>query len=94
MELSVAGSGVSEAARVNENQSGFKVTLIGLAQNSFDGTWTVQYSPNGEDWLNHEDMTQISGNKTGDLFFAIRWIRLKTEGASTGDVMLHVIQGA
>lgn len=94
MVLTVAGSGVSDSQRINENQSGFKVTLIGIAQNGFDGTWTVQYSPDNINWLNHEDMTQLSGNKTGDLFFSIPWIRLKTETATTGDVELHVIQGA
>lgn len=94
MELTVAGSGVSDKLRLNENQNNFKVTLVGVTEGAFDGTWTVQYSPDGEKWLNHEDLNKVSGDKTGDVFFAVPWIRLKTEAATKGDVTVHVIQGA
>lgn len=94
MEITVAGSGVSEPVRLNENQNNFKVTLVGVIEDDFDGTWTIEYSPDKVKWLNHEDLTDISGDKTGDVFFAIPWIRLSTKDATKGDVLVHVIQGA
>lgn len=88
------GTENGDAHRLNENQSNFKVTLTGVPGNRFDGKWTVQYSPDGIEWINHEDMTQLTGVKTGDLYFNIPWLRLVTEDATTGEVKLHVIQGA
>lgn len=94
MVLEVVGSGVSGILRLNENQNNFKVTLVGVIEDGFDGTWTVQYSPDSEKWLNHEDMNALSGDKTGDLYFPIPFIRVKTEGATLGKVVVHVVQGA
>lgn len=94
MLLSITGTGTTEGKRLNENQAAFKVTLIGVPDRDFDGKWSVQYSPDNESWINHEDMTQLTGTKTGDLYFAIRYIRLLTEDATKGEVKLHVIQGA
>lgn len=94
MLLVNTGTKTGEASRLNENQADFKVTLIGVPSPDFNGKWSVQYSPDKGEWINHEEMTQLTGNKTGDLYFNIPWIRLVTEGASLGKVKLHVIQGA
>lgn len=94
MKVTVTGNGASETIKVNVNQNNFKVTLIGVLKDGFDGNWTVEYSPDETDWISHEDMTALTKGKTGDLFFAIPFIRVKTAGSSSGSVDLHVIQGA
>lgn len=94
MQVTVQGNGVSDSMKLNVNQSNFKVTLIGILKDGFDGNYTVEYSPDEETWIAHEEMSALTLGTTGDLFFNIPWIRLNTAGSTKGSVTLHAIQGA
>lgn len=71
MKVTLA-SGNSNAIALNENERSFKVTIVGLPTG---GTWGVQVSPDGDTWFDHETLTSISGNKIGNLYFPIPYVR-------------------
>lgn len=93
MKVTLSAKGVSEPVKVNVHQNDFKVTLIGVSK-GFTGKWGVEYSPDGESWLPHEDMYNLAVDTTGNLFFNVPQIRLRVLEHSAGEMELHVIQGA
>lgn len=89
MKLLLTGNGNSNPIPLVANADDFKVSIIGIAKGGFDGKWTVEYSPNGNDWLAHEQMTDLIDSEAGNIFFQVPSVRINVKDMTTGSLEVY-----
>lgn len=90
MLIVIAGNATSDPVSTRFNDNNFKLSVTGLVKNSFDGKWSVEFSPDGIEWLPHEDLTDIATNKTGNVYFQMPYLRVVTKESTMGSVHVHM----
>lgn len=93
MEILIDKNGESDPIEMPQNSMIFKYCLIGIPADGFDGNWTIEYSPNGDDWIPHEDAIDLSGQKTTNIFYQIPLVRVKVSNMSAGILKFYIFGG-
>lgn len=89
MKALITKNGNSDPIALADSTSEFKVSVVGIAKGGFDGKWTVEYSPNGNDWLAHEQMTDLTDSEAGNIFFQVPSIRIVTKDMTRGSLEIY-----
>lgn len=92
--VSITSAGPSEAVSLNSVQSNFKVTLVVIFQGGAAATVSVEYSVDGTNWADVADMSGLVAYGDGNLYFPVNYVRLNATSYTSGQVDLHVLQGA
>lgn len=94
MQFTIPGNGANTSPVINMNadSDNFKVSVMIIPTTDFNGTTTVQYSPDNINWFDHEDLKALAGNKkiTGNFFFPVPFARVQTATGTLGSVTVHL----
>lgn len=90
MEVLIDSAKEGDSISLNHNADNFKVSVVVILSADFTGKWSLQFSPNGNDWINHEDLTDQTANAVNNLFFQVPYIRFNTAGMTAGSIKGYV----
>ncbi len=90
MEFTMTASGNSDPIRLNQDEASFKISVIGICNAGFNGTYKIQYSPNNIDWIDHEVAVNLVTSGCNNLFFPVPWMRIVLAGLSAGSLTVHI----
>lgn len=97
-------AGTSKILRVNSEQPNFKLGLFGEISSGANLTYTVQYTydepeatyptdyATDADWRSVDDMTAVTADSVGNIFYPVNAIRLNVTSYTGGSVLLTVTQ--
>lgn len=89
MELIIDTAGITDPIDLNHNANNFKVSFIAIAD-GFSGKWSLEFSPNGTDWISHEDLTDQTGGAVNNLYFQIPYVRINASGMTGGKLKAYL----
>lgn len=89
MEIKIDGSAQSEPISLDYQSKDFKVGVHGVVSADAVGKWSIQYSPNGNDWFDHEDLNSVTGNKSGNFYFNVPYMRI-VSALTVGSVTVYL----
>lgn len=94
MNVELSTTGTSDEIRVNEHQQNFKLGIFVIPGAGVTFSGAVEYTPDGENWMDVDDLADVSEKMAGNVFFPVCGVRLRLDSVSGGKVILSVTQGA
>lgn len=72
MEINITSNGNSNPISLKVDDANFKVSIVSVLSGGYDGKYTIQYSPDMINWIDHETAKDVSTNACNNLFSIYR----------------------